>query len=256
MSLNEDVINNRNIDIDIMANDSNSENNDINNGNDILISEEYEINDENYNKGLSIKKSRFNQTEIELKKIIEKIEKNTKTIEEIKTNLSKLKQEKNKKQLDIVNLLSKKETIEEVYKNQIVLLKKKHTIYKDLTTNNNNDKLDNNNKYRDSETIITTIINNSNEENEQFDISIEELKNIEIKKFVEQVILMMEEIFDKKILNFGEEANEGNNKNSILDSLKDIINSAYSIFSNNCSLTDDKFYFYKFLLKILYLIIN
>ena len=107
-----------------------------------------------------------------------------------KKKIIKLKEEKNKKQIDIVNLLSKKETLEEVYKNQIILLTKKNTILKDITIDSNNKgnkDINDNSEYRDSVNIITNIINNSNE---QFDISIEEMKKIEIKKFMEQVISM------------------------------------------------------------------
>ena len=98
-----------------------------------------------------------------------------------------------------MNLLSKKETLEEVYKNQIILLTKKNAILKDIAIDSNNkgnNDINDNSEYRDSVNIITNIINNSNK---QFDLSIEEMKEIEIKKFMEQVISMMEEIFDKKI---------------------------------------------------------
>ena len=40
-----------------------------------------------------------------------------KKIEELKNNLTILKEEKNKKQNDIMNLLSNKESLEEIYKN-------------------------------------------------------------------------------------------------------------------------------------------
>ena len=52
----------------------------------------------------------------------ERIKNNEKKIEELKNNLTVLKEEKNKKQNDIMNLLSNKESIEEIYKNQVYLL--------------------------------------------------------------------------------------------------------------------------------------
>ena len=208
MSINNDIENIKTIDFNNIGNESISENNQFNNEDKRLINEYSDINYENIINDYTLIKSLYKQKKIDLNKINEKINKNNKKIEEIKVILSKLKEEKNKKQIDIVNLLSKKETLEEVYKNQIILLTKKSTILKDIAIDSNNkgnNDINDNSEYRDSVNIITNIINNSNE---QFDISIEEMKEIEIKKFMEQVISMMEEIFDKKINKFN--SNENN----------------------------------------------
>ena len=58
----------------------------------------------------------------DLKIISEKITKNNELIEQNKKQLEELKSEKKRKQNDIVNLLSNKESIEEIYKNKIYFL--------------------------------------------------------------------------------------------------------------------------------------
>ena len=210
MSKNEDIDN-----INKIENESYSDNQ-TNDDNKIFANEESDINEENNNNGLSKIKSKYNQTELELKIIIEKINKNNKKVEEFNNILSKLKEEKNKKQIDIVNLLSKKETLEEIYKNQIVMLIKNNTLYKDLTNNNNLEKNNFNetNEYNNRENNNTSnIISKSNEENnDQFNISIKEMKEIEIKKFIEQVISLMDDIFDKNFIKSTPEKSNENNK--------------------------------------------
>ena len=49
-----------------------------------------------------------------------------------------MKEEIIKKQIDIINLFSKKDKLEEVYKNQIKLLIKKNAILKKITNDHNN----------------------------------------------------------------------------------------------------------------------
>ena len=85
------------------------------------------------------------------------------------------------------------------------------------------------------------------------------MKQIEINKFTDQVISMMDDIFDKKLINSNNPSNESNkdeNKNSIINNLKEIIRNANAIFNNNCSLSDDKFIIYNFITKISLFISN
>ena len=65
---------------------------------------------------------RRNKAIDDLKNITERIKNNNIKIEEIKKNLIELKEEKKQKESDIVNLLSNKESLEEIYKNQIYAL--------------------------------------------------------------------------------------------------------------------------------------
>ena len=60
-------------------------------------------------------------------------------------------------------MFSKKEKLEEVYKNQIKHLIKKNIILKNITNDNNNiqkNNINNNNEFRDSINIIINVINN------------------------------------------------------------------------------------------------
>ena len=252
MSKNEDIDN-----ANKLKNESNSET-PINDDNKIYTIEESDINEGNINNGLTKIKAKYNQTEIESKKISEKINKNNKKIEEINNILSKLKEEKNNKQLDIVNLLSKKETLEEIYKNQIAMLIRNNNIYKDLTNNNTSEKnnLNETNEYNNSDKNITNIENKINEQIEQFDLSIKEMKEIEIKKFIEQVISLIDDIYDKNFIKSSPDKNSENNKNEIIKKLGDIIKNSYNIFINNCSITDDEYIIYNFITKISLFISN
>ena len=84
------------------------------------------------------------------------------------------------------------------------------------------------------------------------------MKQIEINKFTDQVISMMDDICDKNIIssiNPNSDSNKNENKN-IIDNLKDIIKNAYIIFSNSCSLNDDSFIIYNFITKISLFISN
>ena len=65
---------------------------------------------------------RKNKALDDFKNINERIKNNNKKIEEIKKSLLDLKEEKKQKEADIINLLSNKESIEEIYKNQIYSL--------------------------------------------------------------------------------------------------------------------------------------
>ena len=233
------IINKSSIDSNITENEKKGTNN-----------EDSDINEDKASINYSKLKSKYKQNEVDLKKIKDKINKNNGKIEKIKNTLIKLKEEKNKKQIDIVNLLSKKESIEEVYKNQILLLTKKSSILKDI----NNKKTEDSNECK----YNSNIINNANE---QFNISIEEMKDLELNKFIDQVMSMMDEILDGNDY-FSNSGNndQKNNKINILNNLKDTITNSYKLFSNNISLTEDKengaFIINNFILKISLFISN
>ena len=92
-----------------------------------------------------------------------------------------------------------------------------------IENNNNNEtitngssikKLDfNTNKSNSSKKNSSKKLTKSNEENnDQFNISIKEMKEIEIKKFIEQVISLMDDIFDKNFIKSTPEKSNENNK--------------------------------------------
>ena len=173
----------------------------------------------------------------DIKNINERIKNNTVKIEECKKKLAELKEEKKKRQGDIMNLLSNKESIEEIYKNQIYSLTN--------TNYNNNTGVNGNNNYNENTASLANDINNlnnlmndnsaihlnsnhnltidneiSNTDEDNFKIAFKEIKESEQPKYVEQVINMFEDIFKKKDENINE-------------SISDIINNSYELFINN-----------------------
>ena len=67
-----------------------------------------------------------------LKEIESKLNTNLNSIETVKNSLNKLKSEKNQKKSEIVNLLSNKESVEEIYKNYIEYLKSRNRLNKKI----------------------------------------------------------------------------------------------------------------------------
>ena len=191
--------------------------------------------------------NRRNKTIDEIKNIKERIKNNKLKIEEIKQNLIKLKEEKRQKQADIVNLLSNKESIEEIYKNQIYLLinhingnnninnnfNENTTLNNDLNNliniSKNNDISDNsmiNLNSMHNITILDNEILNTDEDN--FKITFKEIKESDQKKYIEQVINMFDDIFQKK-------------DEKINSSITSIINNSYELFiNNNISIENEK----------------
>ena len=173
----------------------------------------------------------------DIKNINERIKNNMIKIEESKKKLAELKEEKKKRQGDIMNLLSNKESIEEIYKNQIYSLTN--------TNYNNNTGANGNNNYNENTASLANDINNlnnlmndnsaihlnsnhnltidneiSNTDEDNFKIAFKEIKESEQPKYVEQVINMFEDIFKKKDENINE-------------SISEIINNSYELFINN-----------------------
>ena len=193
-----------------------SENNEIKiENNDENYNNEYsddldaeQILDEILNYNSSRHKKRIININDELKEIKYKMENNNIKIEEIKLNLIKLKEQKKQNEKDIIDLLSKKESIEEVYKNQIFALKNRK---------GNN------------------FINNLDKESKLFNMSLEEFKQINLDKYIEQVLSMCEDILDDEFDK---------------DYLKNIINNSYKLFMDNISMTDVEFIIDNYISKI------
>jgi hypothetical protein len=176
----------------------------------------------------------------DIKNMEERIKNNEKKIEELKNNLTILKEEKNKKQNDIMNLLSNKESLEEIYKNQLYSL---NNINNNSSVSNNfnenttlaNDINNLNNLMNDNSVIglnsnhNITILDNEilNTDEENFKIELKEIKESEKDKFIEQVINMFEDIFKKK--------DENINK-----SITNIIKNSYELFINNNEENNDE----------------
>ena len=176
----------------------------------------------------------------DIKNMEERIKNNEKKIEELKNNLTILKEEKNKKQNDIMNLLSNKESLEEIYKNQLYSLNNINNNSSGSNNFNENTTLANdinnlNNLMNDNSVIglnsnhNITILDNEilNTDEENFKIELKEIKESEKDKFIEQVINMFEDIFKKK--------DENINK-----SITNIIKNSYELFINNNEENNDE----------------
>ena len=184
----------------------------------------------NYNNNLYRKylntKNKYNKYEqiiSDLDNLNKKIDDNNKKLEKMKENLKKIKEEKKQKQLDVVNLLSNKESLEEIYKNKIFYLIKKNEIKLNSKKNIQNiddNNINNNNFINENESFKI-------EEEKELDIIVDDVKKSDKKKFIEQVINFTEDIFKKRDEEFNNE-------------IKNKINMIYKIFFSEISTTNIK----------------
>lgn len=170
---------------------------------------------------------KYNRMIPELLEINKKINDNNEKIEILNANLKKMKKEKNQKQKDIVDLLSNKESLEEIYKSKMSSLLRNSQILglqfingkkggPDERNNNNTDYLDCN----PCSSIALFKENN-------YEVNTDEIKLSDKNKFEEQVIIFTSDILQK------------NNDDEINDKLKEKIRKAYEIFNLEvCSPTD------------------
>ena len=155
----------------------------------------------------------------------QRIKVNNLKIEELKKNLIDLKEEKKQKHTEIINLLSSRETMEEIYNNNIYALNANITNGKtnSKNTNSNLNRKKDNNKSRFNYNNLSKN-NQYNDEafkdEDNFKISLNEIKESDQKKYVGQVISMFEDIFKKR----------DEKINSLIASM---IKKAYEIFANN-----------------------
>ena len=183
-------------------------------------------------------KNKKNQIIDKIKNINIRIKINKLKVEEIKKKLANLKEDKKQKQAEIVNLLSNKESIEEIYINQIHLL----TNHLCSNANNNNTFNENNilnndinnltnisikNDMNDNSTINLNIMHNItiadneilNNDEDNFKISLSEVKESDQNIYNKQVKNMFEEIFKIK-------------DDKINSSIQNIINNSYELYIN------------------------
>ena len=170
--------------------------------------------------------TKYEQVISELSNTNKKLDDNNDKLEKLKQNLKKLKDNKKQKQSDIVNLLSNKESLEEVYKNKVYYLIEN----KDLK----NKKKENDAEEKDNWAIEEGLESEGNKKDskghipsdseiykidgeEELIIKIEDIKISDKKKFMEQVLNFTEDIFQRN-------EDEFNNK------IKEKINLAYKVF--------------------------
>ena len=189
-----------------MKNDKDNISTDINENNEISnIKEKFENNISNKEVKDELEHDIIEDKIIKAKKDMDDVKKNieklNKKMIEMKNTLEDLKLKKIEKKKQIENFLSNKETLEEMYNMEILFIK------------NENKELDNCN----------------------LNITIEEIKQVNINLFKIQVIELIKELFGK---------NEDENKNnSFIGSISNIIIQAYYIFNhrltNNVNSTDE-----------------
>ncbi len=143
-----------------------------------------------------ISKTEYNKIMSEIAYVENRLAENNKIIKQLETTLSELKQEKKEKNSILIDLLSNKESLEEIYKIKLSSLL-------------NNSQLDNNKKFKGQAKTIITNNDNINENNpfatinildnnDDIEIKIDEIKLSDKKKYIEQVINITEDVIGKK----------------------------------------------------------
>lgn len=147
-----------------------------------------------------ISKTEYNKMIAEISYIDNKINQNNITIEKFEKYLSNLKEQKNEKNAILIDLLSNKESLEEIFNiklsslqnnSQLLEAKKNNGQIKTKNTQNNN--INNN---MENSPFATIKILEDNEDN--LEIQINDIKNCDKQKYIEQIINLTEDILQKK----------------------------------------------------------
>ena len=182
-------------------------------------------------------KTQYHKIISEISEIDNKIKENNEKIEKMNNFLNKLKQNKKQKETDIVDLLSNKESLEEIYQSRMYHLRNKSQILNikninDQNNKNQNKKENNNIRNKNEKSEQNLNINDSIEDNNEysqrlstinifeqnnFEVKLDEIKLSDKKKYEEQVIVFAQELLQKK--------DEG-----MTNKLKEKVNLAYQIF--------------------------
>ena len=183
-----------------------------------------------FQKKYLISKTQYNKIISSISDIEIKLKENNELIDKYNNDLKNLKESKKKKQEEIVELLSSKESLEEIYQNKITslknnvpnILKEKNELINGQNINNeninengeehtnpntnesnnsneenkNNENEDGTHKKKDSSTSSSSG-SLSNENNNIIEIKLEEIKISNQKKYEEQIISFADEILQK-----------------------------------------------------------
>ncbi len=147
------------------------------------------------------------------------LEENQKIIDDLNSQLKKMKEEKKKRQKDIVNFLSNKESLEEIFNNKVNYLTNKK---KDEKSKFEEKEINLNLDIQKNKNPIDSQLYNIEDEKE-LEIKLEEIKKSDKKKFTEKVINLAEELLLKK----GDE--------EFINKIKSKIKIAYNIFFSEIS---------------------
>ena len=192
--------------LNIMENmriNSNNSSKNTNYKNKIIDNKRHEKND-NIDKEIENKKEsdlieeKINENKKEMEDVKNNIEKLNEKMIDMKNTLDNIKIQKNEKKKEIQNLLSNKETLEEMYNMEIIfMVNRKNTVTKDTD-------------------IINCNIN----------ITIEEIKLININQLKIQIIELV-----KKLFNNGNGGIINDNNNLFINYLSNVIEKTYNIFN-------------------------
>ena len=163
---------------------------------DISFNEMSRNQEENESKALYkqylLYKGEYNKTISEIAFIDNKLSQNNKSIEELEKYLSNIKEQKKEKNAILIDLLSNKESLEEIYKIKLSSLISNSQLIQQKKSNGHIK--ENNNNNEDSPFATIQIL----EGDDNIEIKINDIKQSDKKKFIEQVITFTEDILKKK----------------------------------------------------------
>ena len=175
------------------------------------------------------KKYLYNVSKLEdifskVEEINKKIEENEKNVQILTENLQNLKNEKDLKKSSIVNLLSEKESLEEIYKMKIYFIDqmRQEKSGQFLPEIKSQEQIDN----REDDIIKEQISSSTFFEEKELPITSDEIKNSNQQKYIKQIISFINDILPQI-----------KNEDDILNKIKDKINLSYSIFDSEISLS-------------------
>ena len=164
-----------------------------------------------------LSKTKYQKMISEIAEIDNKLIKNSNSIKKLETDLDELKKDKKQKKSDIINLLSNKESLEEIYKIKISSLINNSELFENTKINgklskkeinmknsqmniniedNNNSENTKDNEYNPFETI--NILNDIDCDNNNIEIKVDDIKISDQKKYEEQLSNFCEDILQKK----------------------------------------------------------
>ena len=136
-------------------------------------------------------KGEYNKAISEIAFIDNKLTQNNKSIEELEKNLSNIKQQKKEKNAILIDLLSNKESLEEIYKIKLSSLINNSQLFQQRKVNRH---IKENNNNDDCPFATIQIL----ECEDNIEIKIDDIKQSDKIKFIEQVINFTEDILQKK----------------------------------------------------------
>ena len=249
----------------------------INTSNHKLFKNKEEFNNYMLYKKYFNSKNQYQKIITQLSYLENRIKENDENIDKMKNYLITLKQNKKQKQADIVNLLSNKESLEEIYKSKIYHLKNKSLINKINKPNANNNEINEKDNKKDNNKVNLNYKENQNQQNDQFDNNSIDNENNNINNnlctqnstrnlfegnnyeaSIEEIRLSDKQKFEEQVINFSEEILQKKNK-ELRNTLREKVVLAYQIFEseyNSVSSIDPNTIIYNFFTRISLFISN